>query len=53
MDHGSYFEAPLREHDVDGREHADEEDLGEVPAEGQDDARPPAAALQRRPGRGR
>ena len=42
----SHLKTPLREHDVDGGEDADEEDLGEVPAEGQDDARSPAAALE-------
>ena len=42
----SHLKTPLREHDVDGGEDADEEDLGEVPAEGQDDAQLPAAALE-------
>ena len=42
----SYLKAPLREHDVDGREDADEKHLGEVPAERQDDAGPPAVALE-------
>ena len=41
-----YLETPLREHDVDGREDADQEHLGEIPAEGQDDPRPPALALK-------
>ena len=44
-----YLKAPLREHDVNGREDPDQKHLGEVPAERQDDAGSAAAALERGP----